>query len=133
MSGPVSGRHSLPLVLALDKPEGRRRPIGLDAAVDYLRLHLGGSARVELVPMNESMPVCEQVAWLQAADVVITPAGGIRWESFEGILVGDTGAHPMACSCTSSDNLSSCTSNGLQLKLVRSPTPFWPSALYHTL
>ena len=124
MSGPVSGRHSLPLVLALDKPEGRRRPIGLDAAVDYLRLHLGGSARVELVPMNESMPVCEQVAWLQAADVVITPAGGIRWESFEGILVGDTGAHPMACSCTSSDK---------QLKLVRSPTPFWPSALYHTL
>lgn len=73
-----SHRSLLPLVLALDKPEGRRRPLGLAAAVAYLRRRLDGTARVLLLRgMNESMPACEQLGWLQAADVLITPAGGI--------------------------------------------------------
>ena len=69
---------ALPLVLALGKPEGRRRPLGLEAAVAHLRTRLEGSARVVLLGhMDESMPACEQLRWLQSADVLLTPAGGI--------------------------------------------------------
>lgn len=76
----ADGRASarLPLVVALEKAEGRRRPRNLGAAVATLRRRLAGSARVALVRgMNATMPVCEQLGWLQAADVLITPAGGI--------------------------------------------------------
>lgn len=75
---PSSSGQRVPLVVALEKAEGRRRPLNLTDAVSLLRRRLGGSARVELVrSMDESMPVCEQLGWLQAANVLITPAGGV--------------------------------------------------------
>ena len=78
-SGPAAVAASRgPLVLALDKPHGRRRPLNLRQSVEHLRQVLRGSgAQVKLLAFNESTSICTQLRWLQAADVIITPAGGI--------------------------------------------------------
>lgn len=73
---------SAPLVLLIDKgPSGRRRPLNLPQAADHIQAHLHArrppQARVEILHMSEAMPMCEQLRWLQAADVLVTPAGGI--------------------------------------------------------
>ena len=71
---PSSSRPAL--VLLLDKAEGRRRPLNLADAAAVVQKRLGGAAKVVVLHnLNESMPACEQLRWLQAADVVVTQGG----------------------------------------------------------